>query len=125
MDIRAFALFEDLNVPLIPYYMNGRNTPVMFNNILGPPMDLSEYDPYKFSVTNGGMVPDEYEAILFCYMSEALIFEARYVAIGVQKILQQASAPYLQLLRADFEQGFKKLMEVDDYSIREYLRVYM
>lgn len=104
---KALALFEDLNVPLIPYYMNGRNTPVMFNNILGPPMDLSEYDPYKFSVTNSGMVPDE------------------FVAIGVQKILQQASAPYLQLLRVNFEQGFKKLMEVDDYSIREYLRVYM
>jgi hypothetical protein len=71
------------------------------------------------------VVPDEYEAILFSYTSGVLIFEARYVAIGVQKILQQASAPYLQLLREDFEQGFKKLMEVDDYSIREYLRVYM
>jgi monoamine oxidase len=104
---KALTLFEDLNVPLIPYYMNGKNTPVMFNNILGPPGDISEYDPYKFSVTNGGTVPD------------------KYVAIGVQKILQQASAPYLQLLREDFEQGFKKLMEVDDYSIREYLRVYM
>jgi hypothetical protein len=54
-----------------------------------------------------------------------LIFEVRYVAIGVQKILQQALAPYLEVLREDFEQGFKKLMEVDDYSIREYLRVYM
>ncbi|KAG1821131.1 uncharacterized protein BJ212DRAFT_1337791 [Suillus subaureus] len=104
---KALALFEDLNVPLIPYCMNGKNTPMMFNNILGPPMDISEYDPYKFSITNGGMVPD------------------KYVAIGVQKILQQASAPYMQLLREDFEQGFKKLMEVDDYSIREYLRVYM
>ncbi|KAG2107115.1 hypothetical protein BD769DRAFT_1675700 [Suillus cothurnatus] len=104
---KALTLFEDLNVPLIPYYMNGKNTPMMFNNILGPPGDISEYDPYKFSVTNGGTVPD------------------KYVAIGVQKILQQASAPYLQLLREDFEQGFKKLMEVDDYSIREYLRVYM
>ncbi|KAG1779144.1 hypothetical protein EV702DRAFT_123981 [Suillus placidus] len=104
---KALVLFEDLNVPLIPYYMNGKNTPIIFNNILGPPMDLSEYDPYKFSVANGGTVPDE------------------YVAIGVQKILQQASAPYLQLLKEDFEQGFRKLMEVDDYSIREYLRVYM
>ncbi|KAG2133638.1 uncharacterized protein EDB93DRAFT_1173834 [Suillus bovinus] len=104
---KALALFEDLNVPLIPYYMNGQNTPIVFNNILGPPMDLAEFDPYKFSVANGGTVPDE------------------YVAIGVQKILQEASAPYLQLLREDFEQGFKKLMEVDEYSIREYLRVYM
>ncbi|KAG1887315.1 hypothetical protein F4604DRAFT_1721298, partial [Suillus subluteus] len=104
---KALALFEELNVPLIPYYMNGKNTPMMFNNILGPPIDVLEYDPFKFSVTNGGMVPD------------------KYVAIGVQKILQQASAPYLQLLKEDFEQGFKKLMEVDDYSIREYLRVYM
>ncbi|KAG2369166.1 hypothetical protein BDR07DRAFT_1389805 [Suillus spraguei] len=87
---KALALFEDLNVPLIPYYMDGKNTPMMFNNILGPPMDLSEYDPYKVSVTNGGMVPD------------------KYVAIGAKKILQQASAPYLQLLREDFQQGFKK-----------------
>lgn len=104
---KALALFEELNVPLIPYYMNGRNTPMMFNNILGPPLNLSEYDPYKFGVKNGGTVPDE------------------YVAIGVQKILQLALAPYLQLLREDFGQGFKKLMEVDDCSIREYLRTYM
>ncbi|KAG0695898.1 hypothetical protein DFH29DRAFT_1005025 [Suillus ampliporus] len=87
---KVFSLFKELNVPLIPYYLDGRNTPTMFNNIVGPPMDLSERDPYKFSVKNGGMVPDE------------------YVAIGVQKFLQQASAPYLQLLREDFEQGFQK-----------------
>ncbi|KAG2068177.1 hypothetical protein BDR04DRAFT_1232918 [Suillus decipiens] len=104
---KVFVLFKNLNVPLIPYYMDGKNTPVMFNNILGPPMDTSDYDPYKFSLTNGGMVPDE------------------YVTIGVKKILQQASAPYVRLLREDFEQGFKKLMEVDNYSIREYLRVHM
>jgi len=53
------------------------------------------------------------------------MFWARYIAMGVQKILQQSCAPYLQLLREDFEQGFKKLMEVDDCSIREYLRTYM
>lgn len=104
---KALALFEDLDVPLVPYYVNGKNTPMMFNSILGPPVHSSEFDPYKFSVTNGGMVPDE------------------FVATGVQKILEQASAPYLQLLREDFEQGFQKLMEVDDYSIREYMRVYM
>lgn len=125
MDTRALALFEDLDVPLVPYYVNGKNTSMMFNSILGPPVDSSEFDPYKFSVTNGGMVPDEYEAVLFSYTSGALIFEVRFVATGVQKILEQASAPYLQLLREDFEQGFQKLMEVDDYSIREYLRVYM
>ncbi|KAG1750124.1 hypothetical protein EDB19DRAFT_1678356 [Suillus lakei] len=104
---KVLALFEELNVPLIPYYLNGKNTPMMFNNILGPSLDLAEYDPYKFSVKNGGTVPDE------------------YVAIGVQKILQQASAPYIQLLRENFEQGFEKLMEVDECSIREYLRTYM
>lgn len=104
---KALTLPEDLNVPLIPYHMDGKNTPMMFNIILGPPMDISEHDPYKFSVTNGGMVPD------------------KYVAIGARKILQQASAPYLQLLREDLEQGFKKLMEVGHYSVREYLRVYM
>jgi hypothetical protein len=54
-----------------------------------------------------------------------LLIFSRYVALGVQKILHQTSAPYVQLLREDFEAGFKKLMEVDDCSIREYLRTYM
>ncbi|KAG2147854.1 putative L-aminoacid oxidase [Suillus bovinus] len=104
---KALALFEDSNVPLIFYYMNGQNTPIVFNNILGPPMDLAEFDPYKFSVMS---TKPSY------LLSGALIFE---------KILQEASAPYLQLLREDFEQGFKNLTEVDKYSMREYLRVYM
>lgn len=45
--------------------------------------------------------------------------------MGAQNILQQVCAPYLQLLNEDFEEGFKKLMEVDDCSIREYFRKYM
>ncbi|OJA18599.1 hypothetical protein AZE42_06573 [Rhizopogon vesiculosus] len=104
---RAFSLFEELHIPLIPYYINGKNTPMMFNNILGPPVDPLEFDPYKFSAKNGSMVPDE------------------HVAMGVQKILQQACAPYFQLLKENFEEGFKKLMEVDDCSIREYMRTHM
>jgi hypothetical protein len=50
---------------MIPYHMDGKNTPMMFNNIVGPPVDPSEYDPYKFSVKNGSMVPDEYETGVF------------------------------------------------------------
>jgi hypothetical protein len=65
MTNRAFSLFEELCIPLMPYYINGKNTPMMFNNVLGPPVNPSEYDPYKFSVKNGGMVPDEYEADMF------------------------------------------------------------
>jgi hypothetical protein len=123
---RAFSLFEELHIPLIPYYMNGKNTPMMFNNILGPPVDPLEFDPYKFSAKNGSMVPDEYEAHMFSYECVGLlIFCARHVAMGVQKILQQACAPYFQLLKENFEEGFKKLMEVDDCSIREYMRTHM
>jgi len=62
---RAFSLFKELHIPLMPYYINGKNTPMMFNNILGPSLDPSEYDPFKFGVKNGGMVPDEYEADMF------------------------------------------------------------
>ncbi|OAX37381.1 FAD/NAD(P)-binding domain-containing protein [Rhizopogon vinicolor AM-OR11-026] len=104
---KAFSLFEELHIPLIPYHMNGKNTPMMFNNILGPPVNPLEFDPYKFSVKNGSMVPDE------------------HVAMGVQKIIQRACAPYFQLLKENVEEGFKKLMEVDNCSIREYMRTHM
>ena len=47
------------------------------------------------------------------------------MATGVHKIVEQAYTPYLQLLRENFEEGFKKLMEVDDCSVREYMRTHM
>lgn len=56
--IRTFLLFDYLGTPLIPYYLDGVECPVMYNDILGPPDDDKKFDPYKVSVANGGVVPD-------------------------------------------------------------------
>lgn len=42
--------------------------------------------------------------------------------VGPDKILNQAFEPYKEALRLNFEDGFKKLMEMDKYSTREFLR---
>lgn len=69
---RTFNLFhrldihEDLNPnpaqeTLIPYYLTGPRTPLLYNNILFiPPVDDgADPDTFRVSVANGGTVPDE------------------------------------------------------------------
>jgi hypothetical protein len=57
--IRTFMLFEYLEIPLIPYYLGGTECPSMYNDILGPPENKEDPDPYKISVASGGVVPNE------------------------------------------------------------------
>lgn len=49
----------------------------------------------------------------------------RAVEAGMGPILNQAFGPYKEALKKNFEDGFKKLMEVDNYSTREFLRSHL
>ncbi|KAI1501590.1 hypothetical protein F5X99DRAFT_382386 [Biscogniauxia marginata] len=96
---RTFELFQLTGMPLIPYYLSGPNTPSLFNDRFftdGP-------DPYHVSVKNKGSVPDD-------------------VVDNVSRILQEAFGPYKKKLAENFDEGFKELMKVDDFSTREFLK---
>ncbi|KAI0012973.1 hypothetical protein F4779DRAFT_566432 [Xylariaceae sp. FL0662B] len=96
---RTFDLFKRTEVPLIPYYLSGPSTPNLFNNhffVVGP-------DPYQVSEQNGGSVPND-------------------VVDNIGGILCEAFDSYKKSLDADFEGGFQKLMEADDFSTREFLK---
>lgn len=96
---RTFDLFELTGMPLIPYYLSGPGTPSLFNDRLltdGP-------DPYHVSEQNGGSVPNN-------------------VVDNVGQILQDAFGPYKKELANDFDAGFADLMQVDDFSTREFLK---
>jgi monoamine oxidase len=106
---RTFDLFRRTGVPLIPYYLDessgAKNNPNLYNDRLLPPnSDNVDPDPYHVSKTNGGSVPDA------------------TVAQGTG-ILDLAFKEFKDCMEKDFEKGFKKLMEQDIYSTREYLRL--
>ncbi|KAL2126001.1 hypothetical protein VTI74DRAFT_1977 [Chaetomium olivicolor] len=96
---RTFRLFDLTEMPQIPYYLNGPNTPSLYNDrfwVPGP-------DPYHVSIKNDGCVPDD-------------------VVDNVSDILNASFDPYKKKLAEDFDEGFKELMKVDDFSTREYLK---
>ncbi|KAI5868216.1 hypothetical protein GGS23DRAFT_544568 [Durotheca rogersii] len=98
---RTFDLFKRTGMPLIPYYMDGGPAcPKLFNDRLFTP---NTWDPYHVSCQNGGSVPDD-------------------VVDSVAEKLEEAFGPYKKALAADFELGFIKLMAVDDFSTREFLK---
>lgn len=97
---RTFKLFETLSTPLRDYFLTGPNTPNLFNNRFYQP-DVS--DPFEVSVSNGGNVPDD-------------------VVNSWSDILEAAFKPYKDVLRVDWEAGYKKLMEEADHmSTRQFL----
>ncbi|KAH6856062.1 hypothetical protein B0I37DRAFT_67638 [Chaetomium sp. MPI-CAGE-AT-0009] len=99
---RTFDLFKLTGVDAhkIPYYLDGLNTPDMFNDRF---FVKDDPDPYHVSESNKGNVPDN-------------------VVNNVKGILDSAFGPYKEELAKDFKEGYKKLMEVDDFSTREFLK---
>ncbi|KAK6345942.1 hypothetical protein TWF730_010281 [Orbilia blumenaviensis] len=96
---RTFDLFKRTELPLIPYYLDGPNTPSLFNDRFF----AQGSDPYHVSVKNGGSVPNN-------------------VVDNVDKLLNEAFSPYKTALAENFDKGFEKLMTVDDFSTREFLK---
>ncbi|CAM1507624.1 Fc.00g072650.m01.CDS01 [Cosmosporella sp. VM-42] len=97
---RTFDLFDKTKVPQIPYYLEGENCPQLFNDKL---FEADVADPFGVSKKNGGLVPND-------------------VVDNIGQILDDAFGPYKKKLKENFNEGFKELMTVDDFSTREYLK---
>lgn len=112
VDGRTFDLFHRVGVQgrEIKYYLGSSDgavkTPSLFNDILyidepnvEPPPDV-----FQVSTSNGGVVPDS------------------AVSLGPDAILKTVFGEYKDALATNWETGFAKLMTVDEYSTREYIR---
>ncbi|KKY38289.1 putative l-amino acid oxidase [Diaporthe ampelina] len=96
---RTFNLFDQLHVPTVPYILDNPKAPKLFND-----RHFSEgFDPYHVSVKNGGSVPDE-------------------VVDNAEKILGDVFGAFKDAMAHNFEAGFAKLMEYDNFSTREFLK---
>ncbi|KAG8157463.1 hypothetical protein KVR01_012847 [Diaporthe batatas] len=96
---RTLKLFDLLNVPTMDYVLKNDRAPNLFNDRLlsgGP-------DPYHVSIKNGGSVPDE-------------------VVDDVDKIIGDIFGVFKKRMAENFDSGFKKLMEYDEFSTREFLK---
>ncbi|PLB51595.1 hypothetical protein P170DRAFT_320658, partial [Aspergillus steynii IBT 23096] len=108
----VFRLFRHLDITednglLIPYYLQGQNCPQRYNGISYVPRPDGPKDPFHFSVSNHGLVPD------------ATVNE------GTETILDDAFGYYKHQLRRNFEQGLHALMRVDQFTTRDYIRQVM
>ncbi|KID65380.1 uncharacterized protein G6M90_00g052340 [Metarhizium brunneum] len=97
---RAFRLFHDTKVPLIPYYIMDREScPRYFNGRFSAPDDA---DPHHVGEGNGGSVPD-------------------FVVAQSRELLEREYARYKEGLRQDFSTGIEELLKSDDVSTRQHL----
>lgn len=100
----VFSLIKFLNahnppamkVNLIPYILEHQNNKAF---IKGQKLDLD--DPCWGQILN---IPVEFHGK------------------SARTLLLEVVGPWLDLLRADFESGFQKVLEYDEYSFRQYLR---
>lgn len=103
----SFKLFKQLNLPLIPYYFNQESgsvkCPTMYNDITLIDGEPRGSDPFRVGEANGGSVPDKN-------------------VDDVNKLLDSAYEPFRKAMAADFEEGFKLLMQYDSYTTREFLK---
>ncbi|KAI9740310.1 MAG: hypothetical protein M1834_004888 [Cirrosporium novae-zelandiae] len=114
---RTFRLLELLNIEmdetphpkqgcLIPHHLTGPNNPMYFNNILKVAgSELGDWDPFRVSVKNGGLVPD------------------RFVRMGYKEILKEVFDEWKKRLVSNFEKTWAELMELDQKATS--LRAYM
>ncbi|KAJ5726007.1 l-amino acid oxidase protein [Penicillium malachiteum] len=96
---------DKLNVPLVPFRYSGANTPEFFNGVLHirDSQRSAEVDPFNFSVSRGGQVPDR------CVYQEA------------DGLLSEAIHPFTSALAKEFNTGFQLLLQYDHYTLRQYL----
>jgi hypothetical protein len=98
---RTFDLFCRTRVPLIRYCRQGDdNCAKLFNDRFSV---AGENDAHRVGASSGGYVSDD-------------------LVDGVDDILEEVFGPYKQAMVDDFEGGFERLMAVDDFSTREYLK---
>ncbi|KAH6643229.1 L-amino acid oxidase [Boeremia exigua] len=102
----TFKLFKQLNLPLIPYFLD-RNSgavrcPTMYNDITVIDGEPRGSDPFRVGESNGGSVPDTN-------------------VDDVNRLLDGVYEPFKKAIAEDFEEGFKLLMRYDCYTTREIL----
>ncbi|KAL8787446.1 MAG: hypothetical protein Q9213_002223 [Squamulea squamosa] len=103
---QTFDLFKRTGVPLIDYHLSGENTPKRYNGItVFPPKDGAtvEEDPFHGSESKGGVVPDQSMKT-------------------ISKVLEEAFAPLKDALKRGDAESFKLFEELDEYTVRGYLR---
>ncbi|KAL2850679.1 hypothetical protein BJY01DRAFT_261437 [Aspergillus pseudoustus] len=114
---RAFDLFCQAGVKLLPYDTEGRNCPHMFNShgYIPDSSTSPEFDPYAFSVSKGGLVPDR-------HVLSGADCSRRTVEEGAASILERCFSPFKRRLVEEFWTGFEELLRFDHYTTRGYLR---
>ncbi|KAL8726335.1 MAG: hypothetical protein Q9166_006783 [cf. Caloplaca sp. 2 TL-2023] len=103
---RTFDLFRRTGVPLIDYHLSGENTPKRYNAITVFPAKGDapvEEDPFHVSESKGGIVPDQSMKT-------------------IDKVLEEAYAPLKEALKRGDAESFKLFEELDEYTVRDYLR---
>jgi monoamine oxidase len=103
----SFKLFKQLNLPLIPYFLDQESgsvkCPTVYNDITLIDGEPHGSDPFRVGEANGGSVPDTN-------------------VDGVDQLLNGVYEPFKKVMAADFDEGFKLLMNYDSYTTREILR---
>ncbi|KAH9177715.1 flavin-containing amine oxidoreductase-domain containing protein [Lactarius sanguifluus] len=98
--LRQFRLPEDRKVKLIPYILSAPGNRLYINGVRGDGYQVTSTTPASINWE----VPDEY----------------KNKTAG--ELLKTAIGPLIQMLEADFDQGFKELVErYDNFSFRFYL----
>ena len=104
---RTFDLFERTGVPLIDYHLSGPKNPKSYNGITVFPPEEGGFsmkdDPFKVSEQNGGAVPDERLTM-------------------IDSIMEEAFAPLKDALKKGDVESFELFKELDDLTVRDYLR---
>ncbi|KAH9177713.1 flavin-containing amine oxidoreductase-domain containing protein [Lactarius sanguifluus] len=98
--LRQFRLPEDRKVKLIPYILSAPGNRLYINGVRGGGYQITSTTPASINWE----VPDEY----------------KNKTAG--ELLKTAIGPLIEMLEADFDQGFKELVErYDNFSFRFYL----
>ena len=104
---RTFDLFARTGVPLIDYHMSGPLNPKSYNGVtVFPPEEGTismKTDPFKVSERNGGAIPDDRLAT-------------------IDDIMEEAHAPLKAALKRGDQESFEMFKELDDLTVRDYLR---
>ena len=104
---RTFDLFARTGVPLIDYHLSGAMNPKNYNGITVFPNEEGtvsmKEDPFRVSERNGGAVPND-----------------RLTTIS--SIMEEAYAPLKEALKKGDQHSFEIFKELDDLTVREYLR---
>ncbi|KAI0134028.1 putative flavin-containing amine oxidase [Xylariales sp. AK1849] len=96
-------------------YLNTNNSPDMTVNLV----------PYILEHKNNkAFIRGQKLALDDAHWGSIMDLSEPYRGESARALLMEVVSPWLKLLRDDFESGFEKLLEYDEYSFRHYLRAH-